>query len=100
MGLEVTFRYDLYEQGLKVRVLGHLVLFGGINAVVPGQKITRLAAAMYQIYRTAAGHQAVDGSGVLALGPFDKATAALVLHAVVHEQKGLGRWWSIRGCLP
>ena len=84
-----------------MRVLGHLVLFGGINAVVPGQKISRLVAVMYQIYRTAVGHhQAVDGSGVLALGPFDKVTAALVLHAVVHEQKGLGRWWSIIGCLP
>ena len=86
------FRYDLDEQCLEMRVLGQLVLFGGINVVVPGQEITRLAAAMRQIYRTAADHQAVGGSGVLALGPFDKATAALVLHAVVHEQKSLGRW--------
>ena len=68
-----------------MRVLGQLILFGGIDAVVPGQKIARLAAAMHQIYQTAASHQAVDDSRVLALGPFDKATAALVLHAVVHE---------------
>ena len=35
-GLEVAFRYDLDEQGLEMRVLGQLVLFGGINAVVSG----------------------------------------------------------------
>ncbi len=90
-GLEFFFRHDVGEQGLAVLVLGQTVLSEGVDAVVQDQEIAGLPTAMHRIDQANAGHQAVRGPGALALGYFAKAAVALVLHAVVCEQKGL-RW--------
>ena len=83
--LDFAFRYDVREQGLEMLAFGELVLFRGVNAVIQGQKIADRAAAVHEINQADIRHQAVRGPGVRALGYFNEAAVALVLHAVVHK---------------
>jgi len=60
-----------------------------VNAVIQGQKIARLAAAVHAVDQPDTGDYAVGVARVLALGHFDEAAVLFVLYAVVHQQKRL-----------
>ena len=64
---------------------------GRVEAVIQGQKVTRFPAAVHQVDQPDARDHAVRVARVLALGHVDEAAVALVLYAVIHQQKGLGR---------
>ena len=67
------------------------VVVGRVDAVIQGQKIARFPAAVHPVDQSDARDHAVRVARVRALGHVDEAAVALVPHAVVHQQKGLGR---------
>ena len=67
------------------------VLVRGVHAVIEGQKIAGLPAAVDQVNQANAADHAVNVARVLALGQLDKAAVALILHAVIYQQKSFGR---------
>ena len=89
-GQQIIRYHDLVKQGQEMVVFRLSVLVGRVNAVIQREKIARFAAAVHPIDQPGTGDHAVRIARVLALGHVDGAAVAIVLYAVVNEQKDLG----------
>ena len=88
-GQQIIRHHDLVKQGQEMVVFRLSVLVGRVNAEIQRKRTARFAAAVHPIDQLDAGDHAVRVARVLALGHVDGAAVAVVLYAVVNEQKDL-----------
>jgi len=89
-GLQLLVVYGVEKHLSKMVVLALMVNVRGVHPIINRVEVAVLAIAVHQIDHPDAFDRAVFRAAILPLHQFDEARVALVLNAVIGDQKGFG----------